>query len=131
MQCKGGKESISVSGDVTYNGKKIIRISVLVYYLSMLCSQESGDGMISWRFHQKYQEFMLQIQDSFSQLYYPGALCSQGFFTPLYFILGLYALKVPPHHYTLSWGFMLSRFLLTTTLYPGALCSQGSFSHHT
>ena len=37
------RESISVLGDVTFTGKKIIRVSVLVSHLSMLCSQESGD----------------------------------------------------------------------------------------
>ena len=48
---------------------------------------------------------------------YPGALCSQGSSSPSYFILGLYALKVHPHHHTLSWGSMLSRFLSHITLY--------------
>ena len=50
------------------------------------------------------------------------------FLLTLYLILGPNAPKVHPHHHTLSWGFMLSRFILTIILYPGALCSQGSSS---
>ena len=75
------RESISVLGDVTFTGKKIIRISVLVSYLSMLCSQESGDGMISSRFHQKYQEFMLQIQDY--KLQVSGISCLKCIILPI------------------------------------------------